>query len=91
MLCNRGQGLLTVAGLQCRVAIRLQPRHDDVAVGLVIVDYENARGVVHGNACSRRYGTYSLILASSARGLYGLVTYASQPAARAFASSPLKA
>src|SRR6516225_4251262 len=37
------------------------------------------------------YGRYSRTLARSARGLKGFVTYASQPAANAFTSSPLSA
>ena len=48
VLCHRGQRLLAVGGLQRRIAMGLEPRHDDVAVDLVVIDDEDARGIVHG-------------------------------------------
>ena len=70
-----GERLLAVGGLLEVVALRPEPRHQDVAVGLVVVDDQDARRTVHDWRHLVNYlGMYSRIFASSARGLYGLVT-----------------
>ena len=56
---HRGQRLLAVGGLQRRIAMRLEPRHEDVAVDLVVVDDEDAWGIVHGYQESVISGQYS--------------------------------
>ena len=41
------QGFFAVRGLQQLIALRREPRHQDVAIGLDIVDDEDPRGIVH--------------------------------------------
>ena len=47
MLLGGGERLLAVGGLLEVVALRPEPRHQDVAVGLVVVDDEDTRRTVH--------------------------------------------
>ena len=71
-LLGGGERLLAVGGLLELVALRPEPRHQDVAVGLVVVDDQDARRIVHdglGIASENYFGMYSRIFASSARGL----------------------
>ena len=46
-LLGGGERLLAVAGLPEFVALRPEPRHQDVAVGLVVVDDQDTRRAVH--------------------------------------------
>ena len=48
MLFGHRQGLLAVARLQEIVAVHREPRPEDVAVCLVVIDDEDARRIVHG-------------------------------------------
>ena len=47
MLLGGGQRFLAVAGLQQFVTVGFQPRDKNIAVGLVVVDDQNARRLVH--------------------------------------------
>jgi len=47
MLLDRSQRLLTVSSLEGLVAMPFQPRHDDIAIRLVVIDDKDARGIVH--------------------------------------------
>ncbi len=46
-LLGGGERLLTIGSLLEVIALRLEPRHQDVAVGLVVVDDEDTRRFVH--------------------------------------------
>ena len=79
VLAHGSQRLLAVRGGDDLVAVRRQPRAQDVDVGGVVVDDEDAGGVRMEckqpmRVCTLRSGQYSLIFASSSRGLNGLVT-----------------
>ena len=47
LLLRGRERLLAVGGLRQLVAMHVEPRDQDVAVGLVVVDDEDARGIVH--------------------------------------------
>ena len=47
MLLGGGKRFLAVGGLLELIALRPEPRHQDVAVGLVVVDDEDTRWTVH--------------------------------------------
>src|SRR5262249_30225025 len=47
MLLDRSQRLFTVSSLEGLVAMPFQPRHDDIAIRLVVIDDEDTRGIVH--------------------------------------------
>jgi hypothetical protein len=63
-----GKRLLAIRGLLELIALRTEPRHEDVAVGLVVVNDQDTRRTVHG-LLTRYFGMYSRIFAKSARGL----------------------
>ena len=65
MLLRRGQRLLAVGGLQQLVAVDAEPRDQDVAIGLVVVDDQDTRWIVHDERNSKCYLRYSLIFASN--------------------------
>ena len=48
MLARDRQRLLAVARMQHLIAVRLQPRRQNIAIGLVVVGDQDAGGVVHG-------------------------------------------
>ena len=67
-----GQRLLAIGGLLELIALRTEPRHENVAVGFVVVDDQDTRRTVHdelGFAAENYLGMYSRIFASKARGL----------------------
>ncbi len=64
MRVGRRKSLLAVRGLDEAVIVHREPRHENVAVHLVVIDDENDRRIVHGSG-----GRNWRILASSARGL----------------------
>ena len=49
MLRGARQRLFAVRRLQQLIAVLLQPRDQNVAVGFVVVDHQDSGGVVHGN------------------------------------------
>jgi hypothetical protein len=46
---DRSQRLFAVSSLEGLVAVPFQPRHDDIAIRLVVIDDEDARGIIHNN------------------------------------------
>ncbi len=68
MLSRRSQRRFAVGGLHDLVTIRLEPRVEDVAVRLVVVNDKDKRGIVHGKS-PQHYCRYSLTFARTWRGL----------------------
>ena len=54
MLARGGDRRLAIGRLQKFIAVRSQSRAQDVAVGLVVVDNENARRIMHGKKFGAR-------------------------------------
>ena len=54
MVARRGDRFFAVGRLQKLIAMRPQPRAQDVAVGLVVVDDQNARRTMHGGTFGAR-------------------------------------
>ena len=75
MRLGGGDRLLAIRSLAQGIALGREPRREDVAVGFVVVDDQNARRIVHDLAPRWDFkAAYSRILASSARGLKGFAT-----------------
>ena len=69
MLLGGGERLLAVGRLQQFVAVHFQPRDQDVAVGLVVVDDRECAAACAWRYASEIYFRNSLIFASNWRGL----------------------
>jgi hypothetical protein len=86
-----GDRLLAIRSFAQRITLGREPRREDVTVGFVVVDDQNARRIVHDLApdgSSRRvFANFS----EQRPRAEGLCHIGSQPAARASVSSPLNA
>src|SRR5205823_4985203 len=90
-LAHLGQRILSVDRSDQLIALRIEPHPEHFQVCGIVIDNQNSGRRSQPALPLQAYFRNSRIFARMRRGLNGLATYPSQPAARAFASSPERA